>query len=541
MPPKVVRKAHPDVSEKSLSAASLGEVAAPLQLYPGWLPDEPRPIISDCVIHDVGDPLPDRPGAVLLLVGARPSSPETVAAVQEAGRRRYACVVVKARGEEINPILATAEEADVPLMVAADEASWRDVDRMVTALVDAQDSRSPAYAQVRPGDLFALANAIAHSVGGATVIEDVNGLVFAHSNLPHQKIDDIRLQSITHRMTPTYKGDPGRYLEVRNASEPVAFESQDAEFYGRLGMAVRAGGELLGLIWVLNSDPPLGESAPQALQDAATLTALHLLQIRQQENGDRWRRGEALASLLSGRISASVATTLIGVPLTTSCAVLAISTRAPTDESALGVARTIDIVNLYAEAWHPLALAAAVDDTIFAVLPTPTGAPRGRSLAGFARDLAGTVERTNGVSLRIGIGPVTETLDGLPESRRLAELTLAALGQGPTTSAVGTIEDLRSRVVLGELAGRGVLDTSLPGDPLQGLLEHDRDRNTTYAESLLAYLDSFGDTSSAAKSLNVHENTLRYRIRRLQELFSIDLSDPNTRLVIWLQLRLSEI
>ena len=96
-------------------------------------------------------------------------------------------------------------------------------------------------------------------------------------------------------------------------------------------------------------------------------------------------------------------------------------------------------------------------------------------------------------------------------------------------------------MVLGELAARGVLDTTLPGDPLQALLDHDRERNTTYGESLLAYLDGFGDTSSAAKLLNVHENTLRYRIRRLQELFSIDLSDPDTRLVIWLQLRLAEL
>ena len=44
------------------------------------------------------------------------------------------------------------------------------------------------------------------------------------------------------------------------------------------------------------------------------------------------------------------------------------------------------------------------------------------------------------------------------------------------------------------------------------MLEHDREKNTTYAESLLAYLDAFGDTAGAAKALCVHENTLRYRI-----------------------------
>jgi len=181
-----------------------------------------------------------------------------------------------------------------------------------------------------------------------------------------------------------------------------------------------------------------------------------------------------------------------------------------------------------------------VDDTIFALLPAPVAGARTRSLAGFARDVVGTVLRTNGVTLRIGIGPVAPTLDGVAESRRLAELTLAALGSDPSSS-VGAIEGLRSRVVLEQLASRGVLDLDLPGDPLQGIFDHDRENNGQYAESLLAYLDAFGDTASAAKALNIHDNTLRYRIRRLQELFDLDLEDADTRLVTWLQLRLGAI
>jgi GAF domain-containing protein len=525
----------------SLTAAALAQVAASLQLYPGWLPAAPRTIVGDCVIHDVGDPVPDRPGGVLLMVGARPSHPETVAAVVDAGRRGYACVVVKARGDDLDELIADAERAEVALMIAADETAWRDIDRLVGALVDAQRSRTPSYAQVQPGDLFSLANAIAYSVGGATAIEDVNGLMYAHSNLPHQGIDEIRQQSIMQRVTPTFAGDVDRYLQVRNAGGPVHFVSTQPPLLSRVGMPVRAGEELLGLLWVLDGDPVLGDDVDQALEDAARVTALHLLQLRQQEDGHRWRRSEVLGSLLSGRLSASVASALIGLPVATRSTVLAITVREPDDESALGVARTIDLVTLYCEAWHPLALATAVDDTIFALLPTSTSGPRSRSVAGFARDVAGTVSRTNGVTLRIGIGPVAETLAEVPESRRLAELTLAALGHDPDGERVGTLEDLRSTVVLRQLAERGILDLDLPGDPLRQLLDHDRDKATTYGESLLAYLDAFGDTASAARRLSIHENTLRYRIRRLEELFGLDLEDPNTRLVAWLQLRLGAL
>jgi DNA-binding PucR family transcriptional regulator len=103
------------------------------------------------------------------------------------------------------------------------------------------------------------------------------------------------------------------------------------------------------------------------------------------------------------------------------------------------------------------------------------------------------------------------------------------------------VADVRSRVIITELATSGRLELDLPGDPLTRVLEHDAARGTTYAESLLGYLDAFGDTASAAARLNVHENTLRYRIRRLQELFALDLEDPDTRLVMWLRLRLQRV
>lgn len=524
-----------------VTAADLVVIGAPLQLYPGWLPVEPRPITQDCVIHDVGDEVADHPGGVLLLVGARPGDPLTLATITEAAARDYACVVVKARSADPRDAIAAAEAAGVALMVVPDETSWRDVDKLVSAVVDAQGSSTPAYAEVPPGDLFALANAIAYSVGGATSIEDHNGRMFAYSNLPHQQIDEIRLHSITNRQTPVREGDAENYLRVRNASKPLHFKSPAPVLASRLAVPVRAGGELLGMIWVLDGDPPLRKGAVQALEDAATVTALHLLQIRQQENGRRWSRGEVLTQLLAGRIGPGVASALVGLPAGTPTTVLAISAEDAeyADETpALGLARTISMINLYCEAWHPRALATSMDDRIYAVLPAHKASARGRTLARFARDVSDTVRRTTGVTLRIGIGPTTDSLEGLADSRRLADMTLAALLHAGGEDPVATIEEVRSQVVLDELATGGVLDLSLPGDPLVAIMEHDRDRNTTYVESLLAYLDAFGDTVSAAKALSIHENTLRYRIRRLQELFELDLGNPDVRLVAWLQLRL---
>src|SRR5690606_42147881 len=55
--------------------------------------------------------------------------------------------------------------------------------------------------------------------------------------------------------------------------------------------------------------------------------------------------------------------------------------------------------------------------------------------------------------------------------------------------------------------------------------------------SLAAYPDAFGDVIKAARAVNVHPNTLRYRLRRLGEISGLNLDDPDERLVAAIQLR----
>jgi DNA-binding PucR family transcriptional regulator len=73
---------------------------------------------------------------------------------------------------------------------------------------------------------------------------------------------------------------------------------------------------------------------------------------------------------------------------------------------------------------------------------------------------------------------------------------------------------------------------------IQAIFEYDLENKTNYADSVTAWLDAFGDISSAAESLFIHANTLRYRLRRVKDLFNITLDNPDDRLAVWMQLRL---
>lgn len=76
-------------------------------------------------------------------------------------------------------------------------------------------------------------------------------------------------------------------------------------------------------------------------------------------------------------------------------------------------------------------------------------------------------------------------------------------------------------------------------DPrLRKLLDYDREHAANLSESVHTYLQEHGDVRNAATALQVHPNTLRYRICRVEDIVGMDLTDPADRLLLELQLAL---
>jgi len=119
--------------------------------------------------------------------------------------------------------------------------------------------------------------------------------------------------------------------------------------------------------------------------------------------------------------------------------------------------------------------------------------------------------------------PPERLCDGLRQARR----ALAAAGPG----GVRTFGDLARKGVVGLLdpdAARGFADALL--GPLEA-----RDRGDLVA-SVRAYLAHHGQWDAAATTLGVHRHTLRYRMRRVEELLGRSLDDPDLRADLWVAL-----
>lgn len=66
---------------------------------------------------------------------------------------------------------------------------------------------------------------------------------------------------------------------------------------------------------------------------------------------------------------------------------------------------------------------------------------------------------------------------------------------------------------------------SLCDPSLIKMIKYDKDKHTEYAFTLNSYLNNCQNVKYTAKAMNVHYNTLQYRLNRISELFDLDLDD----------------
>ena len=74
------------------------------------------------------------------------------------------------------------------------------------------------------------------------------------------------------------------------------------------------------------------------------------------------------------------------------------------------------------------------------------------------------------------------------------------------------------------------------GRPVAELRRHDRDHATDYLPTLRAWLEAQGDPTEAGNRLGVHENTVRYRLRKMAEITNLPLDDAKKRLAMMIEL-----
>jgi PucR family transcriptional regulator, purine catabolism regulatory protein len=367
-----------------------------------------------------------------------------------------------------------------------------------------------------------LTRAIATTIGGAVVVLDPRGKVLA-SRAFQRELSDEAVEAIRSELV-------GR---ARERGKAAPFVPDHPELGARaLVLPVLTGSRGGPQAWLAAAldGGGLGDGERLTLEQSVTVVALELMRQRAMRDTERRLAGDVLAEALAGELDDTELTArLRPFGVGSRSAVLVYAVADPRAAEA-------DLDRAIAAAGHG-ALVASCQGLLCAVVDGTELDPV--ELAGRARDAL--LERHGEPRAAVSrIGPSTALRRGFHEARCALEAASLSAANGDGTAHVASYRDLGSFQLLLSLQDDDAL--RLFCDSVLGPLENG---GGEYGDELLRSLEVFieqnGQWERAARELFCHRHTLRYRIRRIEELTGRDLTSARDRIEFWLALRGREL
>lgn len=365
---------------------------------------------------------------------------------------------------------------------------------------------------------------VSAAIGGAVMVLDGRGETLA-ANAFRRRVGEAAVDSVRERIRERDRG-PGR----RAAGEVAPDHPEIAGRSLLLPISTRGRGAPQAWLLAVRDAGSLGDFERLILQQAATVVALELMRQRAMRDTERRLAGDVLAEALTGRLAESeVESRLRPFGVGGQAAMLVFEC----DDAAHAEP---ELENALAEAGIG-ALVACRDRLLCAVVDA-TGGVEPVELAGEMR--AALAGGHCGDSIRAAasrVAPVGMIRRSFHEARCALEATALANGSAPE---VASHEDLGAFRLL--LAVQDDEALRVYTDSVLGPLE---DGGGEYGDELLRSLEAFieqnGQWEKAARQLYCHRHTLRYRIKRIEELTGRDLKSARDRVELWLALRAREL
>lgn len=445
-------------------------------------------------------------------------------------------VVIKDVSAELG---RSAEAAGVAVGALHAQARAELVLSTVRSLLDGAAARAQSLspsgdAFAEETDLYGLAQRVAGLTGGLVSIEDDQSRLLAYSATAGAA-DELRTLSILGREGPAEHlqrlRELGVFDRLRKSSAVVEVPADaDLGWHRRLVVSIQPiggssgrGGGALGTIWIQEGWQPLAGDAQSLLEGAAAIAARLIHRARNAPTQEALQV-QRLLGIRGGGVDIPSLVSALALPASGPSAVIGIAAI-----GAVPVAEVTAALRLLSGAYARDSLVTSTDERMYVLIP------RARS-AGLAAWVRGVLDRLTtrfDTALRAAIAAPVQALGDVPAAR--AEVD-RVLDRPAGTDRVTTLTQSRTPVLLGEIAELIGARPELRDPRLQTLTDYDRDRDAALVETTAQYLLRFGDVRRAAHELHIHPNTLRYRLRRAEELLGMSLDDPQARLLLQIQL-----
>src|SRR5690554_954694 len=407
-------------------------------------------VVAGTSLFDPLTPLGPGGGGILLGIGVHPGRSESARVVLDAAEAGFNALIIKSFSESCASLAEIATASAINLLVVDDEIEWRQLDSLISSALASASAAYSAGSDLAVDDLFALANAVAAMTGGAVAIEDMQEHVLAYSTVTDQPIDGNRREGILGRKVPRVENSAKVYAELfRSPGARRIVRAPNS--LGRLAVAIRAGTQPLGSIWVVDADGSLDADAERAIERAADVAALHLLRARSSADLARAQRSELLRRVLEGSESSHLIASQMGSDPQSSFVVLACqpALSAPVDE--VDMSRLIDLIRLHCQSHQSGAECVTIGTTVYALLTGPAAIDLAR-VSLMARRL---IERSGTalmIDLKISVGTTASNSEQIYGSRKDADMGLVLLSQNDAHDSLVNARDARSQLALLEIS-----------------------------------------------------------------------------------------
>ncbi|MEU7132672.1 PucR family transcriptional regulator [Streptomyces sp. NPDC046261] len=506
-------------------------------------------------VSELADPVPWMDGGELLLITAMKIDAEDREAMRRYVRRLVRAGVVglgfavgvnydqvpgalvEAAREEGLPLLEVPRRTPfLAITKAVSAAIAADQYRAVTAGFEAQ--RELTRAALAPEGPAALITRLAAHLGGWAALYDASGAVVAAA------------PDWAARRAARLGADVAR-LRERPAPASVVVGSDDAEEGGdRVELQSLGTGRRTRGVLAVGTDEPLGTAERYAVHSAIALLTLTTERSRALQDAEQRLGAAVLRMLLAGEPdhARAVAGELYGGLLDAPFRMLVAEAVPAAAEEERAEDTAEDPLGALADAVETAASRVAEpvlvvpEENRILVLATDGGAAVDACLA-YARTAASRRNNERGAA-----AASSSSADGTGPALGLSAPT------GPTGAAAAfrqaeqalSVARRRGRVLVEheEVAAGSVLPLladdavrAFAEGTLRALYEHDATGRGDLVASLRAWLSRHGQWDAAAADLGVHRHTLRYRMRRVEEILGRSLDDPDARMELWLALK----
>ncbi|KBZ59043.1 hypothetical protein K875_04598 [Mycobacterium [tuberculosis] TKK-01-0051] len=529
-----------------MAGVGLGQLLLALDATLVSLVDAPRgldlPVASVALIDsdDVRLGLAAAAGSadVFFLLGV--ADDEALRWVDKQARERVpVAIFVK---EPSNALVARAVAAGSAVVAADPRARWERLYQLVNHVLEHHGDRADATDDSGT-DLFGLAQSLADRIHGMVSIENAQSHVLAYS-ASNDEADELRRLSILGRAGPPdhleWIGQWGIFDALRSGGDVVRVaERPELGLRPRLAVGIyrpapdaRRPPVFAGTIWVQQGSQPLADDAEEMLRGAAVLAGRIMSRLAARPSTHA-RRVQQLLGLADAETPAGVDVAAVAAELGLAADGDAALIGWDAADGSPGHGRLADVIALSASAFRADAQVASNGARTYVLLPQT----RNRSVASWVRGTIGAMRDELGVQLRAAIAAPVAGLAGIAAARIEVDRVLDSAERHPISfGQVTSLAEARTTVLLDEIVTLVGGDERLIDPRIVAL----RDDDPVLAETLRVYLDAFGDIAAAARSLRVHPNTVRYRVRRIEKLLSTSLADPEVRLLFSLGLRVLE-